>query len=123
MNSWNLRRALSSTLGLTLVLLVAGCANQAQPRVEGRLASGGGYLGDWDLYPNRCSKRGPGEIVLDRSGDPKHKLRLIDRSRGGPSSPAKVEVRVDNDTPNGPREILLTDATCVKGSVETRGES
>ena len=102
-----------------LALLAAGCASQPGPRVEGRLASGGGYLGDWDLYPNRCRKRG-NEIILDRSDDAQHRLRLIDRARGGPNALAKIEVRVGNDTPNGPREILLTDAACLKGSIETR---
>jgi hypothetical protein len=120
MNSPNVGRTLSSTLGLALVLVVAGCANQPAPRVEGRLASGGGYLGDWDLYPDHCTKRGD-EIVLDQGGDTKRRVRLIDRSRGGPSSLAKIEIRVAGDTPAGPREILLTDASCLKGSIDGSG--
>jgi hypothetical protein len=115
---------LESTMKLTFLALavatLTACAGQGAPRVEGRMASGGGYLGDWDLYPNRCTRVRDG-IVLDRDEDPRHKVRLIDRSRGTSSTLSKVEVRLDNDTPDGPVEVLLTDATCVTGSFEARG--
>ncbi len=102
-----------------LGILEAACGGP-EPHVEGRVASGGGYLGDWDLYPNHCSRIGDG-VVLDEQGFTRRKLRLIDRSRGTSSSLSKVEIHLDGDTPDGPRDVVLTDASCVTGSFEADG--
>jgi hypothetical protein len=85
------------------------------------MASGGGYLGDWDLYPNHCTRIRDG-VVLDQDGDGRRKVRLVDRSRGQSSSLSKVEVRLQSETTDGPVEIILTDATCVTGSFEAEGK-
>ncbi len=95
----------------------AGCA-ASPPQVEGRIASGGGYLGDWDLFPNDCQAASEGAL-LSQGGDVKRKVRIVDRSRGQASSLSSIEVRVVGETPKGPMEILLTDATCVTGSVHS----
>jgi hypothetical protein len=113
-------------LGLTLVLVPSATAcsgNQAPPpTVDGRMASGGGTLGDWDIYPNRCTRKGD-EVVLDREGDSRRKVKLVDRSRGTSSTLSKVEIRLDDQNPDGTSlEIVLTDATCVTGSFEAEGK-
>jgi hypothetical protein len=103
------------------LLLSAACGGP-EPKVEGRVASGGGYLGDWDLYPNHCAMSETG-LVLDEQGFTKRKLRLIDRSRGTGTTLSKVEIHLDDETDDGPRDIMLTDATCVTGSFEASARS
>jgi len=120
-----LRRMATGALTLTLggvAVSAAGCASEPMPpRVEGRLASGGGYLGDWDLYPNRCTKTGD-SIVLDRTDDARRKVRLFDRSAGTSNRLSKVELRMDDQTPSGPVEIVLEDATCMTGTFAAQGK-
>lgn len=55
---------------IAVTFVCAGCAS-SPPHVEGRIASGDGYLGDWDLFPNDCqaasegeTPQGPMEILL-----------------------------------------------------------
>ena len=85
------------------------------------MASGGGTLGDWDLYPNRCTRKG-NDVVLDQEGDARRKVKLVDRSRGTSSTLSNVEVRLDEQRPEGDIEIVLTDATCVTGSFDAQGK-
>jgi hypothetical protein len=108
---------------LALILSTSGCAasQTPEPTVDGRMASGGGTLGDWDLYPNRCTRKG-NDVVLDQEGDGRRKVRLVDRSRGTSSTLSKVEVRLDEQRPEGDVEIVLTDATCVTGSFDAQGK-
>ena len=125
-----LRRALALGVwvrvmgALLLATAGAGCAasRPPPPTVDGRMASGGGTLGDWDLYPNRCTRTGS-EVVLDQEGDARRKVKLVDRSRGTSRALSKVEVRLDDQRPDGTvEEIVLTDATCVTGSFEPDGK-
>jgi hypothetical protein len=111
----------SGSLLLAVALSACATSRPPEPTVDGRMASGGGTLGDWDLYPNRCTRKG-GEVVLDRDGDARRKVKLIDRSRGTASTLSKVEVRLDDQRPDGTVEVLLTDASCVTGSFEPDGK-
>jgi hypothetical protein len=121
------RRVLSGAFVLGSLLLgpcgTTGCATNKppEPTVEGRMASGGGTLGDWDLYPTRCTRKG-GEVVLDRDDDTRRKVKLFDRSRGTSRALSKVEVRLDEQRPDGTVEVLLTDASCVTGSFDAEGK-
>jgi hypothetical protein len=110
---------MATALALGLVTAPCGCASPRppEPTVDGRLASGGGTLGDWDLYPNRCTRTG-NEAILDRDGDGRKRVRLLDRSHGRSASAARVEVRLAEQGPDGDVEIALTDATCVTGSFD-----
>jgi hypothetical protein len=103
------------------VLGLAACAHGGSATIEGRIASGGGYLGSWDFYPTVCEAQGDSTVVLAEEGDDKRRLLLIDRSGGKGTRRQKVDVHVDGDTPNGAMDILLTDARCVTSSLH-RGE-
>jgi hypothetical protein len=94
--------------------MVAACAGRGtEPKVEGRLASGGGYLGEWDFYPKTCAPQGDG-VVLTEEGSEKRRLVLVDRNAASNGTRAqRIEVHMQGDTPNGNMDILLGDAKCV----------
>jgi hypothetical protein len=112
------RRAMVS--GAFVLCTVSACG-ASRPQVEGRVASGGGYLGDWDFYPTACEAWEAG-VTLAEEGSDKRKVLLLDRASGKSTRQQKLEVHVDGDTPNGKMDILLNDARCVTTSLKRVGE-
>jgi hypothetical protein len=118
-----LKAARIAALGATLVLACASCAGSraAPAKIEGRLASGGGYLGDWDFYPAACAVHDD-EVVLVESQaglsfTGMKRVRLVDRSRVPSARNAKIDVHVARETPTGPMDLIFTDPSCVKSAL------
>jgi hypothetical protein len=106
-------------LSTVAVCALAACAAPDR-QVNGRIASGGGYLGDWDLYPNECAAVGDGAL-LDVSGYTRRRVRVVGRARAHGAGAAPIEVRVLGETERGPMEIVLSDASCVRGTLAREG--
>jgi hypothetical protein len=114
-----LKAARLVTLAATLVLTCASCAGSraAPPKIEGRLASGGGFLGDWDFYPATCAVHNDEVVLIESQASPK-RVRLVDRSRVMSSRTAKVDVHVAKETPTGQVDLIFTDPSCVKSALQ-----
>jgi|HubBroStandDraft_2_1064218.scaffolds.fasta_scaffold1302041_1 hypothetical protein len=108
-----------AALVAALALVCASCASSRVPPAEihGRLASGGGFLGDWDFYPATCAVHND-EVVLIENNASLKRIRLVDRSRMPSSRNAKVDVHVAKETPTGSVDLIFTDPACVKSSLQ-----
>jgi hypothetical protein len=112
------RRALMSAAFVLTTL--AACAHTGSGQVQGRLASGGGYLGDWDFYPASCEAQTYG-VILTEDGSDKRKVLLLDRNGGTGTRRQRLDVHVDGDTPNGNMDVMLSDPRCVTTSLKRIG--
>jgi hypothetical protein len=102
----------------TLALVCASCAaSHGAPQIHGRLASGGGFLGDWDFYPASCAVHDD-EVVLLESAASLKRVKLVDRSRMPSSRNAKIDVHVARQTETGSTDLIFTDPACVKSSLQ-----
>jgi hypothetical protein len=116
-----MRRSLSHSLpplaAASFALLVTGCAARVgPPEIHGRIASGGGYLGDWDFYPGTCAVRHD-EVVLIEDKSSREQVRLVDRTRTPSTRNAKIDVHVERETDKGMMDLIFTDPSCVKSEM------
>jgi hypothetical protein len=110
--------ALVAALGAALMLACASCAGNRSPaEIHGRLASGGGYLGDWDFYPATCAVHND-EVVLIEDNASLKRVRLVDRTRMPSTRNAKVDVHVARETPTGSMDLIFTDPSCVQSTLK-----
>jgi hypothetical protein len=107
-----------AALALTLGLVCASCASSGPPpALQGRIASGGGFLGDWDFYPVTCAVHND-EVVLIESPSSLKRVRLVDRTRAPSTRNAKIDVHVAKATPSGSMDLVFTDPNCVQSSLQ-----
>jgi hypothetical protein len=100
-------------------LLLGACASHSGPAlIQGRIASGGGFLGDWDFYPGRCAVRHD-EVVLIEDNASREQVRLVDRSRMPSTRNAKIDVHVARETDKGTVDLVFTDPACVKSEMQS----
>jgi hypothetical protein len=98
------------------LLAPAACAGRTGPLVEGRVASGGGFLGDWDFYPATCASRRDEVVLVEDKASPEQ-IRLVDRSQAPSSRNAKIDVHVAKETDKGTVDLIFTDPTCVQSTL------
>jgi hypothetical protein len=112
------RIAASAAAALAIAVACVACASarQGPASVGGRLASGGGFLGDWDFYPTLCAVHDDAVVILDHAASTK-RIRVVDRSRTPGTRDAKIDVHVAKDTPTGAMDLIFTDPACVKSSL------
>jgi len=121
-----MRPTLSRSFGPVAVLATAvslgvslgACAPSHLPaELHGRVASGGGSLGDWDLYPRACSVH-QDEVVLTEDKSSRQQIRLVDRTRMPSTRNAKIDVHVARATDTGMIDLIFTDPACVKSAMQ-----
>ena len=100
------------------VLTCAACSGSRAPppQISGRIASGGGHLGDWDFYPVLCAVHDD-QVVLVEDNLNLKRVRLVDRSRMPSQTNAKVDVHVARQTPTGAMDLVFTDPACVQSTL------
>jgi hypothetical protein len=97
--------------------LSGACAPQAPTVLRGRMASGGGFLGDWDFFPGTCVVHHDEVVLLeDKSG--REQVRLVDRTQNPSTRNAKIDVHVARETDKGTVDLIFTDPACVKSAMQ-----
>jgi hypothetical protein len=113
-------RLVRGACGAAMVALVcASCGGARVPpaALQGRIASGGGFLGDWDFYPSACTVHGDEVVLLESKNSPK-RVRLVDRTRAPSTRNAKIDVHVAKETDKGMMDLIFTDPACVTSRMQ-----
>jgi hypothetical protein len=109
---------IAALAALLVFAACAACAGAQRPQIDGRIASGGGFLGAWDFYPSTCASRGDEVFLIEDRASPQT-VRLIDRSNAPWTRNAKVDVRVARVTDKGAMDLSFTDPACVQSSLQS----